>query len=63
MTENLTLPHPEFHMKPEVLFPAAEVWADYYHPVLKKTLRELTREFANLRWGEFFEQGKTLLDF
>lgn len=63
MTQALTLPHPELHLKPEVLFPAAEIWPDYEHPVKKQTLQELTREFANLRWGEFFEQGKTLLDF
>ena len=63
MTADLTLPHPEFHGRPEVLFPAAEVWGDYFHPVLKKSLHELTREFANLKWGEFYEQGKSLLDF
>lgn len=63
MTEGLTLPHPEFHGRPEVLFPAAEVWGDYFHPVLKKSLHELTRDFANLKWGEFYEQGKCLLDF
>lgn len=63
MTKNLTLPHPEFHSRPEILFPAAEVWGEYFHPILKKSLNELTREFANLKWGEFYEQGKSLLDF
>jgi 7,8-dihydro-6-hydroxymethylpterin-pyrophosphokinase len=63
MTKALTLPHPELHLKPELLFPSAELWPQYEHPVKKQTLQELTRVFANLRWGEFFEQGKTLLDF
>lgn len=63
MTAQLTLPHPDFHDKPEVLFPAAEVSGDLVHPVLNESLRGLTKRFANLRWGEFYSQGKTLLDF
>ncbi|MCB0406932.1 MAG: 2-amino-4-hydroxy-6-hydroxymethyldihydropteridine diphosphokinase [Bdellovibrionales bacterium] len=63
MTEFLTLPHPLFHAKPEMVFPAAEVWGEYFHPVLQKNLHAITRDFADLRWGEFFDQGKTILDF
>ncbi|NQY99110.1 MAG: 2-amino-4-hydroxy-6-hydroxymethyldihydropteridine diphosphokinase [Bdellovibrionales bacterium] len=63
MTSSLTLPHPEFHLKPESLFPAVEIWPEYLHPVLKESLNSLTKRFANLRWGEFHSQGKTLLDF
>ncbi|MEO0337493.1 MAG: hypothetical protein AAF202_13950, partial [Pseudomonadota bacterium] len=29
MTGELTLPHPDFHLKPEILFPAVEIWPDY----------------------------------
>lgn len=63
MTKKLTLPNPTFHDQPEILFPAAEIWGEYRHPVLQQTLHTLTRKFANQRWGEFFEQGKTVLDF
>jgi 7,8-dihydro-6-hydroxymethylpterin-pyrophosphokinase len=63
MTGELTLPHPDFHLKPEILFPAVEIWPEYQHPVLKKSLSSLTKKFSDLRWGEFHSQGKTLLDF
>jgi len=63
MTPQLTLPHPEFHRRPEELFPAAEVWGDYTHPVLKKNIYALTKEFTEESEMEFYAQGKTLLDF
>ena len=63
MMADLTLPYPEFHLKPELLFPAVEIWPEYIHPVLNETLKNLTKRFANLRWGEFHSQGKSLLDF
>lgn len=63
MSPDLTLPHPELHLRPELLNPAAEVWGDYIHPVLKRPLAELTKRHLGREWGEFCLQGKSLLDF
>jgi 7,8-dihydro-6-hydroxymethylpterin-pyrophosphokinase len=63
MLPSLALPHPELHLRPEEVIPAVEVWPDYEHPVLKKTLLELSRRFTNVKWGEFFTQSDALLDF
>jgi 2-amino-4-hydroxy-6-hydroxymethyldihydropteridine diphosphokinase len=63
MTPSLTLPHPEFHRRPQVLIPAAEVEPTFSHPVLGKTLSELTRRFEKSSWGQYYSTGKTLLDF
>lgn len=56
-----TLPHPDLHLLPELLLPAAEVWPNYYHTILSKTLLEYA-EGVKLN-GTFFAQGHTLLDF
>jgi 2-amino-4-hydroxy-6-hydroxymethyldihydropteridine diphosphokinase len=63
MTPELTLPHPELHRRPEFVLLSAEVWGDYFHPVLKENLYTLTRKFHDEQWGRFYAQGKTLLDF
>lgn len=63
MLPGLSLPHPEMHIRPEELVLAAEVWADYLHPVLKQELRVLARDFINEEWGEFYALGTPLLDF
>lgn len=63
MTPRLTLPHPEFHCRPEDLIPAAEIWGDYKHPVLKQSLMSLARSLGQEEWGEFFAQSKSVLDF
>ena len=63
MTPGLTLPHPEFHLQPEVLVPAAEVWGDYHHPILKDSIFSLSKRYSDENWGEFYTQGKSLLDF
>jgi 2-amino-4-hydroxy-6-hydroxymethyldihydropteridine diphosphokinase len=63
MTPRLTLPHPELHRRPQVLIPAAEVAPDYHHPVLEKSLAELTHRFEKTPWGRYYSSGKTLLDF
>lgn len=63
MTPELTLPHPELHRRPEFILLSAEVWGDYFHPVLKENLYTLTRKFHDEQWGRFYAQGKTLLDF
>lgn len=63
MSPQLTLPHPELHLRPEELVPAAEVFGEYYHPVLEQPLYALAERFREESWGEFFAQGQTLLDF
>lgn len=63
MLPGLSLPHPEMHLRPEEIVLAVEVWGDYVHPVLKESLAKLSRRFANETWGEFYTQGRPLLDF
>jgi len=63
MTPWLTLPHPDFHRRPEEVILAAEIWGEYVHPVLKKNLKSITLAFDREDWGEFFAQGKSVLDF
>ena len=38
---DLRLPHPAMHERRFVLGPMAEVWADWRHPVLGRTVREM----------------------
>jgi 7,8-dihydro-6-hydroxymethylpterin-pyrophosphokinase len=63
LTPQLTLPHPDLHLLPFWLVPAAELWGDAAHPVLGKSLHDLAAERDLGTWGEFYAQGKTLLDF
>jgi 7,8-dihydro-6-hydroxymethylpterin-pyrophosphokinase len=63
MSPDLTLPHPDVHLRPELVIPAAEIWGERRHPVLGSSLSQLTREFQSRDWGEFFAQGHSLLDF
>lgn len=60
ITMKINLPHPEFHLKPELLLPAREIWGEYEHPVLGKTLSELAEPFVNQNWGRFYMQGSSL---
>lgn len=62
LLKHLNLPHPEFHRRPELLLPVCELFPDYRHPVLHQTLGELSRAFDGKKWGEFFAQGKSLLE-
>lgn len=63
MTPNLTLPHMRLYTSLPFLLCACEVWPDYRHPVMKKTLLELTHEVKQDVETEFILQGKSLLDF
>lgn len=63
MTPELTLPNPEFHLRPEGVIPAAEICPDLVHPVLHESLKTLAAPLARHTWGEFVAQGKAMLDF
>lgn len=58
----LTLPHPELHARPEELIPAAEVWPDYVHPILKESLSVLSRPYLSKPWGKFHLSAISLLE-
>jgi 2-amino-4-hydroxy-6-hydroxymethyldihydropteridine diphosphokinase len=45
-TPGLRLPHPEMHRRAFVLRPMLEVWPDWRHPILGKTVRELVVDLA-----------------
>lgn len=61
-TPSLTLPHPAAHQRPYVVVPAAEIAAEWQHPVLNKTIGELAQEAQaeNPGWGVFFLRGEKL---
>ncbi len=63
MTPRLVLPHPSLHLQPELLVPAADVWPEYYHPVLKQSLIGLLKGVQTVGWGEFYAPAKSVLDF
>lgn len=62
MIPELTLPHPTLHSEPLVTRCAAEVWGNYEHPILKKTLSELANNAPAILNAEFLLQGKSLVD-
>ncbi len=62
MIPELTLPHPILHMEPLVTRCAAEVWGNYEHPILKKTLNDLANNAPAILNAEFLLQGKSLVD-
>lgn len=55
------LPHPQLHTDDLTLRCASEAWGDYLHPILKKTLNEMTRSLQPLKHVEFFAQGRSLV--
>ena len=63
MTPEVTLPHPDFHHRPEFVVPAAEIWGDKTHPILEKTINQLAKDFRAVEWGEFYAQSETVLAF
>lgn len=61
MAPALSLPHPDLHRRAELLVPAAEVWGEKRHPVLKKELQALAQGLCAADWGEFVAQKSQLL--
>lgn len=46
-TPELMIPHPLMHERMFVLDPLAEIAAEYFHPVLKKSVKSLRKELTN----------------
>lgn len=63
MSPRLTLPYPELHQDPLIIRCAAEAWGQYEHPILQKTLSEISKTAQPARTAEFYIQGKSLVDF
>jgi hypothetical protein len=61
MIPELTLPHPILHTEPLVTRCAAEVWGNYEHPILKRTLNDLADKAPAILNAEFMLQGKSLV--
>ncbi len=61
LTPQLTLPHPELHSVTLFTVGSAEVWGQYVHPILKRTLNELSKGQGRDPMIEFLGQGTRLL--
>jgi 7,8-dihydro-6-hydroxymethylpterin-pyrophosphokinase len=61
MSPQITLPHPDLHVLPELAVPASEVWGDHVHAVLEENMTSIAKRFAGSDWGEFHSQGRDLL--
>ena len=62
MTPQLTLPYPELHRRSVTLELIAEIWPDKIHPILKKTVYELSQSAKEKELGEFFSTGSQLIE-
>lgn len=60
LSPTLTLPHPEWLTRSDLLVPSAEVWGEYFHPVVEQPLVALAARVGS-DWGEFHCPGRELL--
>jgi 7,8-dihydro-6-hydroxymethylpterin-pyrophosphokinase len=61
MTPQITLPYPELHRRSVTMELIAEIWPDKIHPILKKTVYELSQSAKEKELGEFFSTGSQLI--
>jgi 7,8-dihydro-6-hydroxymethylpterin-pyrophosphokinase len=63
LSPQLTLPHPSLHTDFLIIRCASEVWPQFEHPIMEKTLSEISSLALPAVDVEFFLQGKSLVDF
>ncbi len=63
LSPKLTLPYPELIVDVLLLRCAAEIWGQYEHPVLQKTLGEIVKKSELKDRAEFLMQGESLIAF
>lgn len=59
--KGLVLPHPRLHKRGFVLVPLVEINPDLYHPVLKKTVKEILNRLTDSHRIEKFPTQHTLM--
>lgn len=62
LSPDITLPHPELHVRPDWLIPSSEIWGDYPHPILTRPLEDIASAADWGGWGRFYAQGTSLID-
>lgn len=63
LSPKLTLPYPELIVDVLLLRCAAEIWGQYEHPILQKTLGEIVKKSEMKDRAEFLMQGESLIAF
>jgi 7,8-dihydro-6-hydroxymethylpterin-pyrophosphokinase len=61
LNPKIPLPHPRLVQDPAILRCASEVWGDFNHPILDKTLNEVVKSVYSFEHIEFFSRGDSLL--
>jgi 7,8-dihydro-6-hydroxymethylpterin-pyrophosphokinase len=62
LSPDITLPHPELHVRPDWLIPSSEIWGEYPHPILSRPLEDIASAADWGGWGHFYAQGTSLID-
>ena len=57
ISPSLTLPFPDFHIRPELIVPASDIWGEYVHPILDQTLNRISKQYQLESWGDFYSQN------